>query len=214
MHQEKNNGNGDFIKVLINRFLGTGDSDPDRQNGPRAVARDNSGDLALMGQQTSTGEEDSIKRRQFSIANSPNRNSILEDNVVLRQFINSQFDKKRIGESIVRLRDYVISQVYQDRSAPDLSSMQTPEGSWPWKDELFSYMGLIPAIVAATMEIQDTESLSATIAATVVVIRYFKSIEGENGGLWVYTYRASSWLAEQIEPSQLATLLDQAGDLF
>ncbi|KAF9918211.1 hypothetical protein BX616_009929 [Lobosporangium transversale] len=122
-------------------------------------------------------------------------NSIREANVVLRQHTNPQ--------------------VQQGGSVTALFSMQTSEGFWPWRDELLSCMGLIPTIVAATMEIQDIKSHSATIAATAVAIRYFKSITREGDNPWdIHTSQASCWLAGQAEPSQLASLLDQADDLF
>ncbi|ORZ06311.1 hypothetical protein BCR41DRAFT_400150 [Lobosporangium transversale] len=163
-----------------------------------------------MGQQTSVKEGGATKdNMELSGTRSGSKYKWYHRTVMNMNSMNS------IREANVVLRQHTNPQVQQGGSVTALFSMQTSEGFWPWRDELLSCMGLIPTIVAATMEIQDIKSHSATIAATAVAIRYFKSITREGDNPWdIHTSQASCWLAGQAEPSQLASLLDQADDLF
>ncbi|KAF9906411.1 hypothetical protein BX616_000726 [Lobosporangium transversale] len=189
----------------MNNILGTGESDPNNHNDQKTAERNTSWGSGLMGPQTLSMKNDNAREGKSVL---PMDQIQYEETKPIIKSMNS------IQEGTKILRRCVI-EICQERGTLDLLSMQTSEGSWPWKEELFSCMGLIPTMVAATMEVQDTESLSAIVAATVVVIRYSEYFTGEDGNLWdAYTSRASSWLAEQTEPSQLAGLLNQAGDLF
>ncbi|KAF9906410.1 hypothetical protein BX616_000725 [Lobosporangium transversale] len=209
------------ITKAADRLLAPDDSNSDCYSDQEAELND-SWDSDVMEQQISSMKEDSVEREN-TVSPRDLESSELElpEDVVMALKLAPEHHKvflpnlNSVQEDNAVLRQHVITQDWDSGNTLDLWSAQTSEGFWPWKDEVFLYMGLIPTIAAATMEVQDTKSLSATVAATIVVIRYFKSIEGKDGFSWEdCTSRASSWLAGQIEPSQFASLLDQADGLI
>ncbi|KAF9917234.1 hypothetical protein BX616_001616 [Lobosporangium transversale] len=124
-----------------------------------------------------------------------NKNSIMEDNAVLRQFNDAQ-------GGCSEQTNYLLSR-------------QTAEGPWLWEDELLSSLGLIPSFTAQSMEVQDTKSLSGTIAATALVLKYFDKQLKDDLELWTDKFaKGGAWLLGQVGPNRLVELLGQAEELI
>ncbi|KAF9906409.1 hypothetical protein BX616_000724 [Lobosporangium transversale] len=125
------------------------------------------------------------------------------------------FRMSNIMEHTVVLQQHTSIQGDSTEQIKTLLSMQTFEGSWLWEDELLSSLGLICDIVAQTMEVQDTKSLSGTLAATALTIKYFNIYLKADMDVWkLEVEKARAWIDRQVGQVRLAELLSQAEELI
>ncbi|KAF9905095.1 hypothetical protein BX616_001100, partial [Lobosporangium transversale] len=100
-----------------------------------------------------------------------------------------------------------------------LLSLQTFEGSWEWKPELFSCLGLKPDDVSQNLiakGIRDnSSSLLATFVATALSIKFFEKKLGKEKDVWdLVVQKARSWIESHIGETHTEELLNNVDELI